>query len=267
MATIASTSIIWNGQGPVHIGTFDPVRGRPETGYLVDIYSVGCGNRTLTATPSRETETLKESCSGQRLTLKEIETSKSLTVSLSMVQFDSRTLAQAFFGAAAVKEGGTVTDEILPTLAAEDYFFLKHPRASSIVIEDSTDGTPITLVEGEHYEVSDADHGRLRLLKLPDGATMPLKADYAYAGYVNIAAFSKTNVEKGIIFSGINGDGQKVRVIIPRISLAMSGDFGWIGDSASELTLGGEALYVQQLQGDPDYGPFMRIDTMPDLPV
>ena len=47
----------------------------------------------------------------------------------------------------------------------------------------------------------------------------------------------------------------------------MSGDFGWIGDSASELTLGGQALYVQQLQGDPLFGPFMRIDTMPDLPA
>ena len=266
MATIASTSIIWNGQGPVLIGTFDPVRGRPESGYLVDIYSVGCGNRTLTATPSREVETLKESCSGQRLTLKEIETSKSLNVSLSMVQFDSRTLAQAFFGASVVKDGGTVTDEILPQLAEGDYFILKNPRASSIVVEDSG-ATPITLVEGEHYEVSDADHGRCRLLKLPDGVTQPLKVDYEFAGYVNIAAFSKTNVERGIIFNGINGDGQKVRVTIPRISLAMSGDFPWIGDSASELTLGGEALYVQQLQGDPDWGPFMRIDTMPDLPV
>ena len=266
MATIASTSIIWNGQGPVLIGTFDPVNGTPEMGYLTDIYSVGCGNRTLTATPSRETETLKESCSGQRLTLKEIETSKSLNVSLSMVQFDSRTLAQAFFGAAAVQDGGTVTDEILPELHEGDYFSTKHPRASSIVIEDSG-ATPITLVEGEHYEVSDADHGRCRLLKLPDGATMPLKMDYEYAGYVNIAAFSRTNVERGIIFNGINGDGQKVRVTIPRISLAMSGDFPWIGDSAGELTLGGEALYVQQLQGDPLYGPFMRIDTMPDLPA
>ena len=74
-------------------------------------------------------------------------------------------------------------------------------------------------------------------------------------------------MEKGIIFSGINGDGQKVRVIIPRISLAMSGDFGWISDEASPLTVGGQALYVPELQSDADFGPFMRIDTMPDLPV
>ena len=105
------------------------------------------------------------------------------------------------------------------------------------------------------------------LLAHPAAHVEPLKVDYAYAGYVNIAAFSKTNVERGIIFSGMNGDGQKGRMIIPRISLAMSGDFGWITDEASELTLGGQALYVPELQSDADFGPFMRIDLMPDLPI
>ncbi|RMX07417.1 hypothetical protein EBQ24_08760 [Allofranklinella schreckenbergeri] len=263
--SIASTSLIWNGQGPVMIGTFDPVKGRPEMGYLTNIYSVGCGNRTLTATPSRETTTLKESCSGQRLTLKELETSKSLQVSLSMVQFDARTLAQAFFGEAVVKQAGTVTDEQLAELKPGDYFFLKYPRSKSVVIEDST-GSPKTYVEGTHYKISDAAHSRYQLIAHPDSHTEPLKVDYSYDGYVNIAAFSKTNVEKGLIFSGINGDGQKVRVIIPRISLAMSGDFGWISDEPSELTLGGQALYVPELQTDADFGPFMRVDVMPDLP-
>lgn len=269
MPASASTSMIWNGQGPVHVGTYDPINGRPEMGFLTNIYSVGCGNRTLTATPSRETSTLTESCSGQRLTLKEIETSKSLQVSLSMVQFDGRTLAQAFYGEAIEKTAGTVTNEQLAQLQAGDYFFLKHPRVSSVVVKDSTSGTPITYVQGTHYVVDDADHGRCRLLAHPTAPAHvePLLVDYAYAGYVNVAAFSKTNVEKGIIFSGINGDGQKVRVIIPRVSLAMSGDFDWIRDEASELSLGGQALYVPLLQADPLFGPFMRIDMMPDLPV
>ena len=53
MPANVSTPIIWNGQGPVHIGTYDPVNGRAEQGFLTNLYSVGCGNRTLTATPSR----------------------------------------------------------------------------------------------------------------------------------------------------------------------------------------------------------------------
>lgn len=264
---IESTSIIWNGQGPVHIGTYDPVKGRADMGFLTNIYSVGCGNRTLTATPSRETTTLTESCSGQRLTLKEMETAKSLQVSLEMVQFDGRTLAAAFYGDAVVRPAGTVTDEQLAQLQPGDYFFLKYPRAKSVVVQDSTTGTPVVYVEDTHYEVSDADHGRYRLLAHPAAHEEPLKVDYEYEEFVNVAAFSKTNVEKGIIFSGLNGDGQKVRVIIPRISLAMSGDFGWITDEASPLTLGGQALYVPDLQTDPMFGPFMRIDVMPDLPV
>jgi len=266
MAASVSTSMIWNGQGPVHVGTYDPVKGRPEMGFLTDIYSVGCGNRTLTATPSRETATITESCSGQRLTLKEIETAKSLEVALSMVQFDSRTLAHAFYGSAVTKAAGTVTDEQLAELQPGDYFFLKYPRSKSVVIEDASSGSPKTYVQGTHYEVSDAAHSRYRLLAHPSGNTEPLKVDYEYEGFINIAAFSKTNVEKGIIFSGVNGDGQKVRVIIPRISLAMDGDFGWIGDEASELSLKGQALYVPELQTDPLFGPFMRIDVMPDAP-
>jgi hypothetical protein len=265
--TLEKTSMIWNGQGPVHIGTYDPVKGRPEMGFLTNLYSVGCGNRTLTATPARETTTIPESCSGQRLALKELETSKSMAIGLEMVQFDGRTLAQAFYGAAVVKTAGTVTAERLAELEVGDYFFLKNPRSSSVVIEDSTAVTPLVYVEGTHYKIDDADQSRYRLLAHPVAHVEPLLVDYSYAGYVNIAAFSKTNVEKGIIFSGINGDGQKARVIIPRISLAMSGDFSWISDEASPLTLGGQALYVPELQSDADFGPFMRIDLMPDLPV
>ena len=262
--TLASKSVVWNGQGPVHIGTYDPVNGRPEMGFLTNLYSVGCGNRTLALTPARETNTIPESCSGQRLPLKVMETGKSLAVSLEMVQFDGRTLAAAFYGAAVAKVAGTVTDEVLAELQPGDYFFLKNPRSSSVVIEDDA---ATAYVEGTHYEVSDADHSRYRLLEHPAGHVEPLKVDYEYAGFVNIAAFSKSSVERGIIFSGVNGDGQKARVIIPRIGLAMSGDFGWISDEASSITLAGQALYVPELAADTEFGPFTRIDLMPDLPV
>lgn len=42
-----SQSIIWDGQGPVMIGRYDPVLGRPDTGYLVDLYRIGCGTSSL----------------------------------------------------------------------------------------------------------------------------------------------------------------------------------------------------------------------------
>lgn len=252
-------SMIWDGQGPVMIGRYDPVNGSADSGYLVDVYRIGCGTSSLTTSLSVEKAQVKESCSGQRLTLKERITGKSLSVSLSLVQFSGRTLAAAFYGAAALRAAGTVTDEVLPALAAGDYFNLRHPQASSIVIEDSTAGTPVVYVEDTHYVVEDAAHGRCRLIDHPASHTEPLKVDYAYGEYTNIAAFSSANVERGIIFNGINDSGQKARLIIPRISLAMGGDFGWISDDAATLELSGAALFVQEMESDADYGGFARI--------
>ncbi len=256
--------MIWSGQGPVFIGRYDPVAGTPEMGYMVDVYKIGCGTRTLTTTPSRETKSIKESCTGQRLDLAEIETGKSLAVKLDLAQFSGPTLAAAFFGAAVVKPAGTVTDEVLPALNPGDYFFLKHPKASSVVIEDSTSGTPLTYVEGTHYTLDSADHGRCLLIAHPDSHVEPARVDYAYAAYTNIAAFSATNVERGIMFNGVNQDGQTARVIIPRLKLGMSGDWGWVSDEEAVLSLEGRALYAEGLSADPDFGPFMRIDALPE---
>ena len=244
-----SQSMIWDGQGPVMIGRYDPINGRPDTGYLVDLYRIGCGTSSLTTSLSVERASIKESCSGQRLTLKNYITGKTLEVGLNMVQFSGRTLAGAC----------TVTDEVLPQLAVGDYFTVRHPGATSLVIEDSTVGTPLVYVLDTHYAVEDAAHGRYRLLAHPAGHVEPLKADYAYGEYTNIAAFTAPNVERGILFNGINGDGQRARIMIPRISLSLDGDFGWISDEAAELSLSGEALFVSELQSDADYGGFMRI--------
>lgn len=256
------TPIIWDGQGPVLIGRYDPINGTPDMGYLVDLYRIGCGTSSLTTSLSVEKAQIKESCSGQRLTLKERTTGKSLSVSLSMVQFSGRTLAAAFFGDAVLKAAGTVTDEVLPELAPGDYFTLRHPKVSSVVIEDSTAVTPLVYVADTHYVIEDADHARCRLIAHPAAHEEPLKVDYAYGEYTNVAAFSAPNVERGIIFNGVNDDGQKARIVIPRVSLAMGGDFSWIGDSEASLELSGEALYVSEMEGDAEYGGFMRISLL-----
>jgi hypothetical protein len=253
-----NTPMIWTGQGPVMIGTFDLTNGRPETGYLTNLYRIGCGTSALTTNLSRQTKQIKESCSGQRLTLKEIETSKEMTASLSLVEFSGRTLAAAMFGTAGEQTGAAVVDEELPPLEAGDYFTLKHPKISALSIEDST-GTPVAYVEDTHYEIEDADQARLKLIAHPVAHTEPLLASYTYGTYTNIAAFSAANVERGIIFNGVNQDGQKARLIIPRISLAMDGDMGWISEEEATLSLGGQVLYVAGLDADPIYGGFARV--------
>jgi hypothetical protein len=257
-----SKQMIWAGQGPVYFGTYDATAGTPEMGYLTHLFKVGCANSALTTTPKRETKTVKESCSGQRLDIAEIETGKSLDVKLDMHQFDQDTLARAFFGAASSEVAGTVTAENFPLgLVAGGYVFLKRPGASTLVLTDSN-ATPVTLVEGTHYKVVDAAQGVIQMVSVAT-LTQPIKAAYSYAAYGNIAAFTATSVKTGILFTGINQDGDRARVVIPKVSLAMSGDFSWIGNEESVLSLGGPAFYVPELAADPLFGPFMRIDALP----
>ncbi|GHU13427.1 hypothetical protein AGMMS50225_23410 [Betaproteobacteria bacterium] len=66
-------------------------------------------------------------------------------------------------------------------------------------------------------------------------------------------------MERGIIFDGVNGDGQKARLIIPRAALTLNGDFSWIGSEEVTLTLSGTALYVSELESDDDYSGFARV--------
>ncbi len=260
MTMTKNSSMIWTGQGPVMIGEYDPVNGTPDMGYLTNLYRIGCGTSQLNTNISRTTKDIQETCTGQRLTLKQLETGKTMAVSLAMVQFSARTLAAALYGEAIEVVGGTVTDEVLPELAAGgDYFFLRHPKISDVVIKDSTTPTPITYLKDTHYRIEDADHARLVLLAHPAGYEEPVMVDYSYGGYVNVAAFSRTNVERGVILNGVNQDGQKGRLIIPRIALALDGDFSWITSEEATLTLSGNALFVPGLESDDEFGGFARV--------
>jgi len=253
--------IIWNGQGPVYIGTYDPAKSTPDMGYLSGLYRVGCGTRTLTTSLTRETKKIKESCSGQRLDLMEIETGKSLEVKIELTQFDRRTLAAAFFGKDIIQSAGTVQKETLPTVEEGHYIFFKHPKVTTLILEDSS-GTQLT--EGSDWQWDSAAHGAILIKNLPAGITQPLLASYQHGAHTSIAAFSASNIQRGLLFNGRNQQGQHARVAIPRLSLAMDGDFAWMGDEESTLSLSGSALYVPELAADASWGGFMRIDALPE---
>lgn len=254
--------MIWSGQGPVEVGVFDPTNGTAGMAYLTKLREVGCSTRTLTTSLSQEKKAISETCSGARLKLANLPGAKSMEVSLELVEFNGPMFAAALFGSIDSHVSGTVTAERLPTMEVGDTFFLRHPGVSSVVIEDST-GTPVELDEGVHYEILSAAHGTGRLLSVAS-ITQPLFVDYSYAQYESMAAFSQpATVERGIVFSGVNHDGRKARLIIPRIDLSMDGDFSWIQDEEATLTFKGEVLYVPSLSGDTLYGSFARVDWLP----
>lgn len=263
-ATIKTTkSQSWMGQGPILWGDYDPSTGTKDMAYLTKVEAFPCGNRTLSTSLTKETSKLKESCSGQRLDLEEIPGASEMSITLEIQHIAPRLLAHYLYGVAVDKAAGTVTAEVLPTVAAGDNVFLRHPNASSIVIEDSTPGTPIVLVEGTHYEVKSAEHGGIKFLALPTSpaAVQPFSVDYAHSAYVNIAAFSQANaVRKGIVFYGVNHNGRKARLIVPCCSLTPGGDYNWLSDEPITMQFSGSVLYASELGNDPEYGNFARVD-------
>ena len=139
-----------------------------------------------------------------------------------------------------------------------DYIFLRHPNVKNVVLTDSAD---VPLVADTHYVVEDAAVGRLRVIALPGGAATIATADYEFEPHAHFSIFKTGLVEKGLIFCGINGKGQRARVTIPRINFAMGGDFGWIGDENAELQLEGQGLFASELQFHPQFAPgFGRVE-------
>lgn len=248
--------MIYAGQGPIYIGDFNPL-----TLNIDNEVAVGCGNRSLNLAMSRETQEIKESCSGQRLTLVEYETSKSASARLELEQFDDDMLALALYGTSATITGSTVTNEILPTMVAGGVYHTKHPKVSSVVVKDS-DGVPATLVSGTDYRVDDADYGRIVIIAL--GAyTQPFKVDYAYSGYSKIKPFSIAAPVKALRFDGVStADNSKVRVILPKIQFSPSAEFNFVGSEAAVLTLEGKLLYPGIALNDPVLGNFGSIDLL-----
>ena len=249
----------FSGQGPIYMGDYNETTGKIENGYIVSAKKIGCANRTLKTSFSQEITKIKESCSGQSLTMATFETGKEATVSLEMADFDREMLATAMYGTSALVTGSTVTGETFPTVAVGDTVHTKHPKISSVVVKDSA-GTPATLVLGTDYTMDSSDHGRINILNI--GAyVQPFKADYTFASYGNLTAFTSTSVVKGLIFDFINRvDGTKGRVIIPKIKFSPTSEFNWLSDEEAVLSLEGEILYSAALTGDGTYGSFMRID-------
>ncbi len=257
--------MIWDGQGPIYFGKYDPIKGTPEMGYLTNLIKIGCANSSFTTTPKVDYDTIKETCSGERLDLSQRVKSKSLTVSLTMQQFDSATFAKAFFSDALDVDAGTVTGEALPAnISAGEFFFLKNPGSSNLVLTDSTSGMPVELVLDTHYKVIDAAQGMYQMINV-SSLTLPITAAYSNAEHINVAAMTSTKLKTGILFTGKNQDGDAGRVVIPQINLALDGDFGWIADTAVALKMSGPALYCPELDTTGGlFGPYMQVKWIPN---
>lgn len=149
----------------------------------------------------------KESRSGQRATDKTLITEKKITFKATLDGFGAKNLAFAFQGTISDVVSGTVTNETVGTgtLAVGQEWALANPKASAVVLKDSTNKT---LVLGTDYSVNEV-YGTITLLNVT-GITAPIKAAYSYAARTSVNLV-EANVEGyRIRFEGLNtADGDR----------------------------------------------------------
>ena len=252
----STEKLMWDGQGNPYFGDYDPENGHPDSAYITNLYHVSCGMSSLTTELSVETREIRESCSGQRGVLATRPGARTLTASLTLYQYDPRTLAIALFGVAKDHDPGSVTAEKIPMPAKSGVAHLRYLHVSNVLLSDANG---IDYVLGTHFAIEDAKAGRLRIIEHPAGAQGPLSAVYQYGEQVSVAAFTTQAKERGIVFDGINSDGLAARVTIPRLMMTANGALNWVSEEESEITLSGPALVVPKLSEDENYGQFMRV--------
>ena len=174
----------FSGQGKVYAATPD-VLGNPGAFNFLGNVS------TLKISPKTTTTEHRESVSGQRLTDLTLITEKSVGLELTLDEWLAANLALGLYGVSSVLAGGTITGEVLPAvLVQDDYVRLAQPDISTLVITDST-STPVTLVLGTDYAITNAKTGMIQMLSALTGFTLPLLASYASAGATNINMFTE----------------------------------------------------------------------------
>lgn len=245
------------GQGPIYMGEYDQ-----STYKVKNEVAIGCGNRVLSLSLTRETAEIKESCSGSRLTLMEYETSKEGTIRLEMQEFDEDMLALALYGTATTVSTSSAVDEEMPTMVVGGFYHTKYPDISVVTIKDSDSVSAATLTLNTDYEISHAKYGRIKILGLST-YTQPFKISYTYAGHENIKPFSVSNAIRALRFDGIStADNTRVRVLLPRIAFSPTDEFNFLGEEAVTLAIEGKLLLADTPNADPVLGQFGNIEIL-----
>ncbi|MEG1971311.1 MAG: hypothetical protein RR101_14460, partial [Burkholderiaceae bacterium] len=183
------------GQGKVYS------RQRNATGAAAKWRWIGDVSALSLAAES-EAITHRESYSGTRGVVRNIVMPTGMTVTGTIHQLDTDSLAAEIYGTASAVDAGTVTAEPIPTVEVGDTIKLDHPGVSDLVVKDSTVSTPVTF-PAENYRF-DAAFGSLEILTLPAGITQPFKAAYSYAGGKQVNFLTAPQPEIELRYEGVN---------------------------------------------------------------
>lgn len=205
-------------------------------------------------------ETRRESYSGQRLVSARLRTSNEAEISMTLNWATPENLAEGLYGAVATVAAGSVTNEAFPSgLAIGDQVALQHANVAALVITDST-GSPLTLTLNTDYTLDPDSKGMVTIKNL--GAyVQPFKAAYTHGIRKAIPMFTVSPPERYLLLDGINTvDGTRVRVRLYRCQFDPSNSVPMINDSFGELEMSGAVLFDSEAQADAALGGFGRIE-------
>jgi hypothetical protein len=213
-----------------------------------------------TVTLATESETRKESYSGQRVSSAVLNKGNDAQVALTLNWANGDNLALGLYGSKVTVAAGSVTSEFMPAgLGVGDTVALARGDISALVVTDST-GVPLTLVAGTNYAIDNAKAGTINILSL--GAfVQPFKASYSAGASVNVAMFTVAAPERYLLLDGINTiDGTPVKVRLYRTKFNPASSLPLINESFGTLELTGQALFDSEAAIDPALGGFGKIE-------
>lgn len=207
-----------------------------------------------------ETESRKESYSGNRLTSAYLQKGTDVTLALTLNWADAENLVLGLYGTAINVSSGTVASETLPSgLVVGDVITLEHGGISDLEITDSA-GSPGTLTEGTHYQIESANGGTIKILSL-GSFTQPFKAAYDYTASADVTMFTSAPPERYLLLDGVNTlDNSPVKLRLYRVRFNPLSTLPLINDSFGQIELSGAALYDSEAAADSDLGGFGKIE-------
>lgn len=251
---MAVQNLYYRGQGLVYAAERDVAGNIGKLMWLGNCPALNIG---------LETETLEhqESYSGQRLTDLKLIIGKTATVEITGESWSNENLALGLYGQSIAVTGASVTNENLPdNLVVGDVVQLKNPDISALTMTDSATPTPASLTLNTHFEIEDANFGRIKILNV-GSFDQPFRANYTFASRQDISMFTQPVPERSLIFHGLNtAEGNKpVMIELFRVQLNPLSQLGTIGDEVAQYTLAGEVLVDPTKSASGAIGQFGRI--------
>lgn len=207
-----------------------------------------------------DSESRKESYSGQRLTSAYLQKGTDVTINLTLNWADADNMVLGLYGSKLAVTSGSATGEVLPAgLAVGDTVALQHGGISALVVTDST-GSPVTATAGTHYRVDSANGGTIEILDLT-GLTQPLNAAYSYTASADVTMFTSAPPERYLFLDGINTiDNSPVRLRLYRVRFNPLSTLPLINESFGQIELSGAVMFDSEAAADATLGGFGKIE-------